>query len=123
MCASSSECLEELGCLIESYGIAVAQPSPQQAFKLIAQLEGPRSTAEFIPKRCPVCVCVFRVSGGAGVSDRVVRHRGRPAVPAAGPQADRAADQLEGPRSKAEFIPKRSPVCVRLQSVWRSWGV
>ena len=31
-----SECLEELGSLIEVYGINVCQPSPAQALKLIA---------------------------------------------------------------------------------------
>ena len=36
------ECLEELGCLIEIYGITVCQPSPAQALKLIAQQIGDR---------------------------------------------------------------------------------
>ena len=36
------ECLEELGSLIEIYGITVCQPSPAQALKLIAQQIGDR---------------------------------------------------------------------------------
>ena len=32
-----SECLEELGALIEVYGVNVCQPSPAQALKIIAQ--------------------------------------------------------------------------------------
>ncbi|KAK6191581.1 hypothetical protein SNE40_003232 [Patella caerulea] len=32
-----AECLEELGCIIESYGISICQPSPSQALKAIAQ--------------------------------------------------------------------------------------
>jgi hypothetical protein len=31
-----TECLEELGYLIETYGISICQPSPQQALKAIA---------------------------------------------------------------------------------------
>jgi len=32
-----TECLDELGCLIEANGISVCQPSPAAALKLIAQ--------------------------------------------------------------------------------------
>ena len=32
-----AECLDELGCLIESNGISVCQPTPAAALKLIAQ--------------------------------------------------------------------------------------
>jgi len=39
------ECLEELGGLIEIYGITVCQPSPAQALKLIAQQIGDRDNS------------------------------------------------------------------------------
>ena len=39
------ECLEELGCLIEIYGINVCQPSVAQALKLIAQQIGDRDNS------------------------------------------------------------------------------
>jgi len=32
-----TECLDELGCLIESNGMSVCQPTPAAALKLIAQ--------------------------------------------------------------------------------------
>lgn len=37
-----TECLEELACLIEAYGINICQPSPAQALKLIAAQIGDR---------------------------------------------------------------------------------
>ncbi|KAK7477171.1 hypothetical protein BaRGS_00031556, partial [Batillaria attramentaria] len=37
-----AECLEELACLIEAYGINICQPSPAQALKLIAAQIGDR---------------------------------------------------------------------------------
>ena len=40
-----SECLEELGCLIDNYGINVCQPSPAQALKLIATQIGTRDNS------------------------------------------------------------------------------
>lgn len=35
-CFSVAELLEELGCLIENYGMNVCQPSPAHALKIIA---------------------------------------------------------------------------------------
>ncbi|CAJ0916926.1 unnamed protein product [Ranitomeya imitator] len=40
----SSECLEELGCLVESYGMNVCQPTPAKALKEIAVHIGDRDT-------------------------------------------------------------------------------
>ena len=40
-----TECLEELGCLIEIYGINVCQPSVAQALKQIAQQIGDRDNS------------------------------------------------------------------------------
>ncbi|XP_018417650.1 PREDICTED: cytoskeleton-associated protein 5 [Nanorana parkeri] len=39
-----SECLEELGCLVESYGMNVCQPTPAKALKEIATQIGDRDT-------------------------------------------------------------------------------
>ena len=36
------ECLEEMGCLIEQYGVNICQPSPAQALKAIAAQIGDR---------------------------------------------------------------------------------
>lgn len=41
----SSECLEELGCLIENFGMNVCQPTPAKALKEIAVHIGDRDTA------------------------------------------------------------------------------
>lgn len=43
--ASSIECLEELGCLVESYGVNVCQPTPAKALKEIATQIGDRDTS------------------------------------------------------------------------------
>ena len=40
-----SECLEELGCLIESYGMNVCQPTPAKSLKEIAVHIGDRDTS------------------------------------------------------------------------------
>ena len=40
-----AECLDELGCLIDSYGIGVCQPSPAVALKQIAQQIGDRDNS------------------------------------------------------------------------------
>lgn len=40
-----SECLEELGCLVESYGMNVCQPTPGKALKEIAIHIGDRDNA------------------------------------------------------------------------------
>lgn len=42
--AFSIECLEELGCLVESYGMNVCQPTPAKALKEIASQIGDRDT-------------------------------------------------------------------------------
>jgi cytoskeleton-associated protein 5 len=39
------ECLDELGCLIDSYGVTVCQPSPAVALKQIAQQIGDRDNS------------------------------------------------------------------------------
>lgn len=39
------ECLEELGCLIEEYGITVCQPSPSVALKEVAKQIADRDNA------------------------------------------------------------------------------
>lgn len=39
------ECLEELGCLIEGFGIAVCQPSPSVALKEVAKQIADRDNA------------------------------------------------------------------------------
>ena len=41
----SSECLEELGCLIEGYGMNVCQPTPAKSLKEIAVHIGDRDTS------------------------------------------------------------------------------
>lgn len=41
----SSECLEELGCLIEGYGMNVCQPTPAKSLKDIAVHIGDRDTS------------------------------------------------------------------------------
>lgn len=41
----SPECLEELGCLVESYGMNVCQPTPGKALKEIAIHIGDRDNA------------------------------------------------------------------------------
>ena len=41
-CHGSAECLEEMGCLIEQYGVNICQPSPAQALKAIAGQIGDR---------------------------------------------------------------------------------
>lgn len=41
----SSECLEELGCLIENYGMNVCQPTPAKSLKDIAVHIGDRDTS------------------------------------------------------------------------------
>lgn len=41
----SSECLEELGCLIEGYGMNVCQPTPAKCLKEIAVHIGDRDTS------------------------------------------------------------------------------
>lgn len=38
------ECLEELACLVEIYGVNICQPSPAQALKVIAAQIGDRDT-------------------------------------------------------------------------------
>uniref|UniRef100_H3CGY6 Cytoskeleton associated protein 5 n=1 Tax=Tetraodon nigroviridis TaxID=99883 RepID=H3CGY6_TETNG len=43
--AASSECLEELGCLIEGYGMNVCQPTPAKSLKEIARHIGDRDTS------------------------------------------------------------------------------
>lgn len=40
-----SECLEELGCLIEGYGMNVCQPTPAKSLKEIAVHIGDRDTS------------------------------------------------------------------------------
>jgi cytoskeleton-associated protein 5 len=40
-----TECLDELGCLIDSYGVTVCQPSPAAALKQIAQQIGDRDNS------------------------------------------------------------------------------
>ncbi len=40
----SSECLEELGCLIENFGMNVCQPTPAKALKEIGVHIGDRDT-------------------------------------------------------------------------------
>lgn len=44
-CFLSSECLEELGCLIEGYGMNVCQPTPAKSLKEIAVHIGDRDTS------------------------------------------------------------------------------
>lgn len=41
----SSECLDELGCLIEGYGMNVCQPTPAKSLKEIAVHIGDRDTS------------------------------------------------------------------------------
>lgn len=41
-CFLPSECLEELGCLVESYGMNVCQPTPGKALKEMATHIGDR---------------------------------------------------------------------------------
>lgn len=41
----STECLEELGCLIEGYGMNVCQPAPAKSLKEIAVHIGDRDTS------------------------------------------------------------------------------
>jgi cytoskeleton-associated protein 5 len=45
MVSAVSECLEELGLLMDSYGLQVCQPSPAVALKQIAQQIGDRDNS------------------------------------------------------------------------------
>ncbi|KAG7467929.1 hypothetical protein MATL_G00137420 [Megalops atlanticus] len=132
-----AECLEELGCLIESYGMNVCQPTPAKSLKEIAVHIGDRDTsvrnAALNTVVCVYNVCgdqVFKLIGNLSEKDmsmleeRIKRSAKKtPAAPAK--QAEEKAQRAQPGNHNASLARRPLPdeVPTKLKIMYRTYRI